>query len=118
MRVATHVPPASSSRFAERSTVALVTLAICDDLDIAAEARVAERVREALSLQPSHLVMDVSGCGFIDATGVGVLLEAHRAARRAESELIIRGASDAVLRVLDLCGLEGVFHLEPARTGT
>ncbi|MCA1722245.1 MAG: STAS domain-containing protein [Actinobacteria bacterium] len=77
-----------------------------------------ERVREALSLQPSQLVLDISGCGFIDATGVEILLDAHRAARRASSELILRGPNHRVLHVLTLCGLDGVFHVERGDAGT
>ena len=89
-----------------------VTLEVPHDLDLATVARVRERVEEALAQHPSRLVVDLTGCSFIDASALAMLLEAHRRLSRSGGVLTLRGCSPRVLRLLSLTGLRRVFDLD------
>ena len=89
-----------------------VEVCVVGDLDLSTEARVRERLADALTLRPMRLFVDLTDCTFMDATGVAALLEAHRQARRQNASLILRGCVDRHLRILALMGLRGVFDIE------
>ena len=89
-----------------------LVLDVCDDLDRVNVARTRERLDAALAQKPARLVVDLSGCGFVDAGALGMLLDAHRRAARTGGVLVLRGCSARVLRLLSLTGLRRVFALE------
>jgi anti-anti-sigma factor len=82
------------------------------------DARTATEVRDALHTAIDaglgDLVVDVSGVDLVDATGLGVLLGAHRRAVRAGRRVVLRDASPRLLRILRLARLHRVFALESA----
>ena len=89
-----------------------VEIHVVGDLDLAAAPRLRERLRDALTLRPVHLFVDLEECTFIDATGVAALLEAHRGARRQDASLVLRACGPHHLRIFALMGLRGVFDVE------
>lgn len=98
----------SPSRTAPQVVVVLVE----DDLDLAGLPRVRETLGDVLSLRPPTVIVDLSGCGFVDAAGLNMLLAAHRRAWRVGSRLRLRGCSPRILRLLSLTGLHRVFDVE------
>jgi anti-sigma B factor antagonist len=56
-----------------------------------------------------HLVVDLSGVGFCDSTGMNVLLAAHRRAGENGGELKLASPRPAVKKILQVTGLETVF---------
>jgi anti-anti-sigma factor len=98
------------------STVPAVTVEVCGDLDLPTVARVREQLDDALSCRPTRLVVDLSRCGFVDASALAMLLEVHRRMARTGGVLTLAGCSTRVLRLLSLTGLKRVFDLadEPA----
>lgn len=56
------------------------------------------------------LVVDMSAVYLIDATGVGVLVGAHRRASLADRELVLRGVQPGLVRMLCRAGLWRVLH--------
>lgn len=92
----------------------LIEVVVSEELDISTLPRLRERLEDALSLAPDRLVVDLSGCAFLDAQAMTVLLDVHRQAWRAGGLLTLRGCSPQCLRLLSLAGLLGVFDLAPA----
>ena len=82
-------------------------------LDLPRVARVREQLHEALVAGPERLVVDLSGCTFVDASALSMLVDVHRRAWRSGGVLTLRGCSPRVLRLLSLTGLRRVFDLEP-----
>lgn len=91
-----------------------VEVIVDTELDISTLPQLRERLEDALRVAPARLVVDLSGCGFLDAQAMTVLLDVHRQAYRAGGLLTLRGCSAQCLRLLSLAGLIGVFDLEPA----
>lgn len=105
MSLLTHtVPPPS--------VVPIITVTIREELDVASAPRVAEQLSDALGLRPRRLVVDLSRCDFLDATGVSMLVEAHRQAVRQLTELVLLAPGARLLRILALTGLSHVFTIE------
>lgn len=90
---------------------AVVVVDVSGELDVTSVARVREQLHEALSARPGRLVVDLTGCPFVDACALTMLLDVHRRAWRAGGVLTLRGCSPRVLRLLSLTGLRRVFDL-------
>ena len=93
----------------------VVVVEVQGDLDAARVPRVRALLEDAVGLRPQQLVVDLSGCSFLDSSGLTVLLDAHRRLARVGAVLTLRGCSPRVLRLLSLTGLQRVFDLEDAR---
>ena len=93
--------------------VGTVHVDVVGDLDLAAVPRMRDQLHAALVGKPDRLVVDLSQCGFVDASALAMLLEVHRRAWRYGGVLTLRGCSPRVLRLLSLTGLRRVFDLAP-----
>jgi anti-sigma B factor antagonist len=57
------------------------------------------------------VIMDLHGVGFMDSSGLRVLLETSRRAAEAGKKLVLRRPQDAVRRVIEVSGLNGHFDV-------
>ena len=55
------------------------------------------------------LLLDLNGVSFLDSTGLTALLTARDGALAAGGSLQLTGTSTAVVRLLDIAGLSGIF---------
>ena len=85
---------------ADREGVAVLT--VSGELDLAS-APILERQLDAVDAHGAHLVVDLSECGFIDSTGLTVLVQA--AARDGRS-LVLLAPNPKVRRLLELTRVE------------
>ena len=92
-----------------RSGLDELVVAVRGDLDLATAPRVRAQLEDALAARPHRLVVDLADCSFVDASSLTMLLEAHRRTARAGRELVLRGCSPRVLRLLSITGLGRVF---------
>lgn len=92
----------------------LVVLAGRLDARGAAPAR--DALHAALAGGSGRLVVDLSGVELLDATGLGVLVGAHRRARLDGRELVLRDAPPRVARLLSVTRLDRVITVERRRS--
>lgn len=59
------------------------------------------------------LVLDLTGAEVVDASGLGVLLGAHRLAERRERRLVLRNVPQQIDRLLAATRLNRVLAVEP-----
>lgn len=92
----------------------VVTLA--GDVDCASAPHLHD-VLDALAIAGvANVIVDAAEVGFIDSTGVGVLVTAQRhLAREHGGSLAVRSPSRAVYRVLELANLTETFAVPPTR---
>jgi anti-sigma B factor antagonist len=57
------------------------------------------------------LIVDLNGVGFIDSSGLGVLVGALRRAREAGGDLRVVSVQEGIARILRITGLDHVFLL-------
>jgi anti-sigma B factor antagonist len=81
------------------------------ELDLCGSPRLRECLMALLATMPTGVIVNMARLEFLDATGIGVLIGALNQARRQGSALMITNARNRPLRVLQLTGLAGVFHV-------
>jgi anti-sigma B factor antagonist len=88
------------------------TVALSGRLDVTTVADVRIALHDAVDGGAGDLVVDLAAIDFIDASGLGVLVGAHRRAGRAGRRLVLRNVPDRVLRLLALTRLNRVLQIE------
>jgi anti-sigma B factor antagonist len=81
-------------------------------LDVRGAGAAREALHEALARGEGRLLVDLSGVELLDATGLGVLVGAHRRARLQGRELVLCDAGPRVARLLSLTRLDRVITVE------
>lgn len=81
-------------------------------LDVSTVGDVRSRLHEALGQGGGPLVVDVSDVEIADATGLGVLVGAHRRAERLERQLVLRGVPPRLERMLRVTRLHRILRVE------
>ncbi|WP_441248051.1 STAS domain-containing protein [Kitasatospora sp. McL0602] len=72
-----------------------------------------EAVDAVLAGPAPQLVVDCSGLGFCDSTGLNLLLRAREAAELADGRTVLVEPSPIVTRMLEITGAAGVFQIFP-----
>jgi anti-anti-sigma factor len=76
-------------------------IAIEGELDMA----VAEQLDKALDRAAEWILIDLSGCNFIDSSGIAVILRANIAALARGGRILVHSAQAQVRRILGITGL-------------
>jgi len=85
-------------------------MSVAGEIDVYTAPRLQVALAEALAGRvPARIVVDMSGVGFCDSTGLNVLLAAQRRAREGGGELELAGPRSAIRKVLQLTGLQSVL---------
>jgi anti-anti-sigma factor len=87
-------------------------VAVGGDVDLATSPEMHRVLSEALRSGTVDIVVDLQAVDFMDASGVGVLIEVASNARAGGGGVLLRSPSRRVRRVLDLLQLQDVLPLE------
>lgn len=79
-------------------------------LDVRAAADVRLELADAVDRGDGELVLDLAAIEAVDATGLGVLVGAHRRAQRAGRTLVLADVPDPVTRLLLLTRLDKILQ--------
>ena len=85
-----------------------VVLILGGDLDLATVPLLQEHLDRAMR-SGAVVVIDLAGLGFIDSSGLEVLVRADRQLRASGGQLVLLGGSRAVYRVFELAGVDRYF---------
>jgi len=96
----------STRLLAERAVVS-----VGGEVDLETASQLGEHALDALRDVSPHLVLDITDVGFMDSTGLKVMVTIARRAELAGGSFAVVGASRPVLRILSLTGLDQVFPL-------
>ena len=88
-----------------------VMVALTGKLDVHAAADVRLVLAEAVDAGSGELVLDLAALESVDATGLGVLVGAHRRAQRAGRTLVLSDVPDPVGRLLFRTRLDKVLEV-------
>lgn len=76
------------------------------DVDMATVPKLEARLQTMLAANADvDVIIDLSAVGFMDSTGVALLIHASRAPAHPQGRVKVRNATGQVLRLLELCGL-------------
>ncbi|MEV4511144.1 STAS domain-containing protein [Dactylosporangium sp. NPDC049525] len=88
-----------------------IEILVTGPLDTVAAPHIRALLDDAVALRPVDLVVDMTACAFVDAAGIGVLLDIHRQVWRDGGRLTLRGLSPRVTRTLQLARVDRVLHV-------
>jgi anti-sigma B factor antagonist len=89
-----------------------VVVAVDGELDLNTSVDLRGRLIELIEDEGERdVVIDLRDLAFVDSTGIGVLLGAHRRLRRNGGELTLSSPSPAMREVLAISGLGEVFTI-------
>lgn len=87
-----------------------MTAELSGDIDHHAARELRRELDEMISrCQPELLIIDMKNVGFMDSSGVGLILGRLRAVRAFGGEVVVRSAPPQVEAVLRLSGLSGLI---------
>ncbi len=96
---------------ATRSVSGHVVLEIGGEIDVYTAPRLRERLVEMVGAGEKHIVVDLGRVEFLDSTGLGVLVGAHRRLRASGGSLNLVFAHERLLKIFRITGLDTVFEI-------
>jgi anti-sigma B factor antagonist len=94
------------------------TLAPVGELDIATRERLEQVLTPLLDAEDKHVVVDLRGVEFMDASAAGLLVTCADRARAGKVRFSLILGPRSSYRVLELCGLLELFEVLPGRGGS
>ncbi len=82
------------------------------DQDISTRVKLSMTISEASRLDEADIIVDLSGVTFMDASTIGVLVDARNRLRVPAHSLSVRDPSPLARRLLDMCGLTGLIDVD------
>jgi len=79
-------------------------------IDEAADFR--EKTNQMVKDGTHHYILDFKKCGFIDSTGLGVLVALYKKCMEQNGSIKLISMNDQVKRVFELTRLESIFNIE------
>jgi anti-sigma B factor antagonist len=101
----------------EETTVAGAPLiAVRGELDLFTAPELKDRLlRHVEGPRPPHLVVDLSACAFVDASGCHALLTAARRLARHGRRLVLINTHEGNARIFSVMGLDELFPIVASR---
>jgi anti-anti-sigma factor len=100
-------------------TMPLLEIRVTTPLSAATAGDLDGLLDDAVALRPAHLVIDLTDCEYLDATGIDVLLDVHRRIWHDGGRLSLHGMSPRLRRILEIARVDRVLNTTtaPAETG-
>jgi anti-anti-sigma factor len=103
---------ASNGRITMDAEPAAVVVRVVGELDLANVGELQAGADEALHLPwAPPLVVDLSGCTYLDSSGLRVLARVHQSWADRQRPVMVTGASGNVRRVFELTQMDELFEL-------
>lgn len=86
-------------------------LAVVGELDVATAPRLRQEGVRLATAAGARIALDLSGCGFLDSTGLGVIVGMLKRVRTHGGELVIVGAEAHVRKVFEITRIADIVAL-------
>ena len=96
------------------ATDGITVIDVQGEIDISTAPRLRELLIDLVSTGSYQLVVNLDQVGFLDSTGLGVLVGARKRATEHEGALAIVCTRPNIVRLLDITGLDKVFPVFPS----
>lgn len=88
-----------------------MVLSLSGEIDIATAPRVRERMHSLLAEGHERLVVDLDDVGFLDSTGLGVLVGILKRVRTQGGELRLVCSQPRIVKVFEITRLDSAFAI-------
>jgi anti-sigma B factor antagonist len=83
-------------------------------VDLFAAPELKRELLETIERGVLEIILDLSGTAFLDSTGLGALLTAHKRLAARDGQLTIVNGVSGVERVFQITGLDSIFSFAPS----
>ncbi|MEU7585602.1 STAS domain-containing protein [Micromonospora sp. NPDC049230] len=84
---------------------------VAGDLDMSTTPELRDRLREVVRSGAQSVVVDLSGVGFMDSSGLGILVVAYKDLRERGGSLALAGVAPPVRTVLSITSVDRVIDV-------
>jgi anti-sigma B factor antagonist len=88
-------------------------VSVIGEIDVHSGPSLREHLLRALANGERDLVVDLSGVSFLDSSGLGVLVTAHKRTRAAGGSLRLASCRPAVATIFQITALDRAFSIYP-----
>jgi anti-anti-sigma factor len=85
------------------------------EIDLSTAGELEERASAVLALDKRCVIVDLEDVGFMDSTGIGVLVSLQRELEERDGSLIVACPDPAVARVFEITGLTESLNVQTSR---
>ena len=87
----------------------LLAVRLSGDIDHHNAQEIRENIdRELMRRGVRNLMMDVSGTGFMDSSGIGLIMGRYKKVSSLGGRVVICGMNKSIRRMLNMCGMERI----------
>ena len=90
------------------------TITLDGEIDVYTSPRLRQQLTEVIDGGCVNLVVDLQDLGFIDSSGLGVLVSALRRVKESGGTLRLVCSKESILKIFRITGLDKVFPLFPS----
>ena len=96
-----------------RTEEGIEVVAVSGEIDIASAPRLITGLNDAVGVGDRPMIVDLTGVGFMDSTGLALLLNAHRRLARRGKGFAVVCADGPVRRVFTITDMVDVLQVRP-----
>lgn len=86
-------------------------ISVSGEVDLHSAPQLRDRLTAALDAHGAAVVLDLSEVGFLDSTGLGVLVAARARANECGGAIPLVCTQDRILKLFTITGLDNVFDV-------
>jgi anti-sigma B factor antagonist len=90
-------------------------VAIAGELDMYTAPPFEEQILDALDNGTARIVVDLSGCEFLDSTALGILVKARKRLGDQKQRLVLVATDHNIVKIFRITGLDRAFTIVPTR---
>ncbi|WP_037763970.1 STAS domain-containing protein [Streptomyces sp. 142MFCol3.1] len=106
-------PESARLAITSRTTGQITVLTVRGEIDHDSAGQFHQALNTGHTASPPRIVVDLSGVTFMDSTGIQALAATHRSTRSAHGWIRIAAPDNAVLRVIQIVGLDTIVACYP-----
>ncbi len=88
----------------------VITIAINGDIEMITMKGLKERLLDIVNKNDKNIVVDFTNVGYLDSSGIGVLLSLSKTLKEKEKQLKLINLSERIERVLELSSLSDIIE--------
>jgi anti-sigma B factor antagonist len=100
-------------RVDSQSAAGKVVVTVRGELDLDSSPDLLEEIRRRMAAAP-RMELHLAGVEYVDSSGIAVLVQGYKLARRGSVEYVLVDPSSPVMRVITLSQLQDFFAIETA----
>ena len=89
-------------------------VSVLGDVDLSSARSFEQKLLHVAERRTGRVIVDLTGCGFFDSTGLQALLATRLHLNRSNRELTLVVSNPSVLKVFQITGFDTLFEMHPS----